>query len=255
MNLLHIVILSLVEGLTEFLPISSTGHMVLVSSALKIPNTEFVKTFEISIQLGAILAIVCLYSNKLFKSVDLYKKLFIAFVPTGVVGFLFYKIIKDYLFNPLIVSMALIIGGFTLIWADRMSKTNNRAEIDFENIDYRKAIIIGFSQTLAIIPGVSRAASTILGGIFCGLSRKQAAEFSFLLAIPTMLIATGYDLLKSSAIIGLDEVVAILIGTGVSFVTAWFTVRLFIKHIDRRSLTVFGWYRIVLGVGFLLLNI
>lgn len=249
MNIFHTFILSIVEGVTEFLPISSTGHMVLVSSALKIPNTEFLKTFEISIQLGAILAIVSIYSKQLMQNISLSKKIVVAFIPTGIVGLLFYKTIKQYLFSPLVVSIALIIGGLALIWADRRKEKDSQAQIDYADITYKKALIVGLSQSLAVIPGVSRAAATILGGMYTGLSKKQATEFSFLLAIPTMIAATGYDLAKSFSAIGMNELATIFIGAGISYVTAWFTVKLFIKYIDRQTLTIFGLYRIILGIS------
>lgn len=251
MNIFHTLILSIVEGITEFLPISSTGHMVLASTALKIPNSEFLKTFEISIQLGAILAVVSIYSKQLIQNISLSKKLVVAFIPTGIVGYLFYKIIKYYLFSPLVVSTALVIGGLALIWADHLRKKDKESQVDFVDITYKKALIVGLSQSLAVIPGVSRAAATILGGMYVGLSKKQATEFSFLLAIPTMIAATGYDLLKSSSTIELSELVTIIIGAGISFVTAWFTVKLFIKYIDRQTLTFFGLYRVILGISFL----
>lgn len=254
MNLLNTIILALVEGVTEFLPVSSTGHMILAASAFKIPNEEFVKTFEVAIQLGAVLAIVFVYSKQLIGNFSLYKKLAVAFIPTGLVGFFFYKVIKAYLFNPLIVAIALIVGGLVLIWVDRMGQDTNNSESKFESLSYEKAFWIGVCQSFAVIPGVSRAAATIIGGMFNGLSRKQATEFSFLLALPTMLAATGYDLLISSSTIGLNELLILLLGSCISFISAWFSVKLFIKFIDRQSLTVFGVYRIVLGLGFLLFS-
>lgn len=248
MDLLDAIILGIIEGLTEFLPISSTGHMILASAILKLQNPEFLKTFEISIQLGAIFAIVLLYAGQLLSNLRLYKKLILAFLPTAVIGLLFYKIIKTYLFNPIVVSIALIVGGILIILLDKRITSDKSKLEKLENMSNRGAFMIGLCQSMAVIPGVSRAAATIIGGVFNGLDKKQATEFSFLLAIPTMLAATGYDLLKTPASLAKQEFILIGLGSVASFVFAWIAVKLFLKFIERHGFTFFGYYRIILGV-------
>ena len=198
MNIIQSIVLAIIEGLTEFLPVSSTGHMILASGVLKIQDDAFVKTFEISIQLGAILAIVLLYAKRFWQGISIYLKLGMAFIPTAIVGFLAYDFIKAYLFNSTIVAVSLIFGGIVLILIDKKI-VDQQSETDvLESITYKNAFFIGLIQCFSMIPGVSRAAATIIGGIFNGLDKKQATEFSFLLAVPTMFAATGYDLFKTS---------------------------------------------------------
>ncbi|MBK8243895.1 MAG: undecaprenyl-diphosphate phosphatase [Saprospiraceae bacterium] len=253
MTLLQTIIIAIIEGITEFLPISSTGHMILADSLMNIEDPAFVKTFEIAIQLGAISAIVIQYADKLFKSIDIYIKLFIAFIPTAIIGFLAYKIIKLYLFNPLVVAIALILGGIIIIVIDRKMIEKKSSYIHLENISYTNAFFVGLIQCLSMIPGVSRAAATIIGGVYNGFDKKQATEFSFLLAIPTMLAATGYELLKTPVVFTQDHVFKLGIGAIVAFITAWIAVKLFLKIIDQYGFKFFGYYRIVLGVIFLLI--
>ncbi|MEO8581179.1 MAG: undecaprenyl-diphosphate phosphatase [Patescibacteria group bacterium] len=252
MNFFDATILSLIEGVTEFLPISSTGHMILASSILQISNQEFVKTFEIFIQLGAILAIVALYAKRFWKSIELYKKLFVAFIPTAVIGFLLYKIIKTFLFNPIVVSVSLILGGLVLVIVDKQKHLHSEEETKLENISYKNAFLIGVFQSISVIPGVSRAAATILGGMSRGLSKKSAMEFSFLLAVPTMCAATALDLLKTPISFSSYEIMLLVIGSIISFITAWFAVKLFVLVVEKRGFASFGYYRIGLGVLFLL---
>jgi len=251
MSLLQSVILAIIEGLTEFLPVSSTGHMILAQSLMRIPNDEFVKTFEIVIQLGAILAVLVLYIKRFFVSINIYLKLFVAFLPTGAGGLLAYKIIKQYLFNPFIVSVALIIGGVVLILLDRWSERKQAAYRDIEDISYGGALKIGIIQCFSMIPGVSRAAATIFGGIFAGFDRKQAAEFSFLLAIPTMAAASAKDLWESKELITSENMLLLLIGSAVAFVVAAGAVKAFVAFLTRYGFRHFGYYRIVLGIVFL----
>lgn len=251
MDILNAVILGLVEGFTEFLPVSSTGHMILVSDILSLPNTDFLKSFEIGIQLGAIFAIVIMYAPKFIGNIRLYKRLFVAFLPSALFGFVLYPYIKTYLFSPLIVSVALVVGGIFLIILDHMFKKTAGNERQLEDISYINALLIGLFQTFSIIPGVSRAAATITGGLFRGLSKKQAVEFSFLLAVPTMLAATGYDLIKTSSKFSSYEFGLIGIGSIVAFISAWIAVRLFINIINKHGLAIFGYYRIALGVIYL----
>lgn len=248
MNIFNAVVLGLVEGFTEFLPISSTGHMILVSNALGLSNTEFLKSFEIAIQLGAILAIIIMYASKFLGDIKLYKRLFIAFLPSALGGFIFYPYIKTYLFNSVIVSSTLILGGVFIIFLDRMLKNTENSEKELRNISNTDALYIGIFQIVSMVPGVSRAAATITGGVFRGLSKRQAMEFSFLLAVPTMLAATGYDLFKTSASFSRYELSLLWVGSLVAFVSAWVAVKLFINIIDKHGLAIFGYYRIVLGI-------
>jgi undecaprenyl-diphosphatase len=226
--------------------------MILASSFLDIGNQDFLKTFEISIQLGAIMAIVLIYARHFLSSFELYKKLITAFFPTAVVGFFLYGIIKTYLFNPLVVSVALILGGIILIVLDK--KMTNVAEEEFplEKMTYIKAFSIGMAQSISVIPGVSRAAATIIGGMSNGLSKKQAMEFSFLLAVPTMCAATGYDLLKTQANFSRHEFLLLSIGVAVSFAFAYLAVKIFLQIVERYGFAFFGYYRIALGILFLL---
>ncbi len=252
MNLIQTIILAIIEGLTEFLPISSTGHMILASSIMNIENDQFVKTFEIAIQLGAILAIVMLYYKRFLQSFTIYLKLAVAFVPTGIAGVLAYPYIKAVLFNPLGVSIALTVGGIILIIIDRRVVARKSEYVDLEDISYRRSFFIGLAQSVSIVPGVSRAAATIVGGVFNGLNKKQATEFSFLLAVPTMVAATGYDLLKTPVVFNATELMLLGIGFAVAFVFAWIAVKIFLKIVQNYGFKGFGYYRIVIGVAFIL---
>lgn len=253
MDILDSILLGLVEGATEFLPVSSTGHMILVSYLIKLQNTAFLKTFEVVIQLGAILAIVWIYSKRFLTSWELYLKLSVAFVPTAIVGLLAYEIIKAYLFSPLVVAISLIIGGFILIFLDRYVENKETAVEDVVNLSYKGAFLIGLMQCFSMIPGVSRAAATIIGGVFNGFDKKQAAEFSFLLAVPTMFAASGYDLLKSDISFTQQNTIMLCTGLLVAFITAWGAVKLFLRLINRFGFKHFGYYRIIIGVIFLIL--
>ena len=255
MTILEAIILAIIEGLTEFLPVSSTGHMILADSLMRITDTEFTKTFEIVIQLGAILAVLFLYIKRFLVSIDIYIKLFVAFIPTCVIGFLAYRTIKGYLFNPYVVSVALIVGGFALILLDRWTERKKGRYADLEDISYLDAAKIGLFQCISMIPGVSRAAATIIGGIYSGFDRKQATEFSFLLAIPTMFAASGLDLIKSGTAIRPGEWLLLLIGGGVAFVFATLAVKVFIALVPRYGFKHFGYYRILLGILFLVLSL
>jgi undecaprenyl-diphosphatase len=253
MNIIQSIILSIIEGLTEFLPISSTGHMILASSIMNIPESAFVKTFEISIQIGAILAIVLLYARRFLQGISIYLKLGIAFIPTGIIGFLAYPYIKTYLFNPIIVTISLILGGIVLILIDR-KVVNQKSETDtLENISYKNAFFIGLFQSISMVPGVSRAAATIVGGIFNKLDKKQAIEFSFLLAVPTMFAATGYDLYKTSVVFSGHEIILLIVGLVVAFITALIAVKVFVRIVQNYGFKYFGYYRIIIGILFLLL--
>jgi undecaprenyl-diphosphatase len=245
------IILAIIEGLTEFLPVSSTGHMILADSLMGVQDKEFTETFEVVIQLGAIMAVVFMYFKRFFVGLDIYIKLFIAFLPTGVIGFLAYKTIKEFLFNPYVVSVSLILGGIILIILDKWSSDKKSDYKEVEDISYLGAFKIGCIQCISMIPGVSRSAATIFGGVFSGFNRKQAAEFSFLLAIPTMFAASGYDLMKNHEAINGDNLVILLTGALVAFVVALIAIKGFIAFLNKYGFKHFGYYRIILGVLFL----
>lgn len=258
--LLQALLLGLVEGVTEFLPISSTGHLILAGQLIGFTG-EKAKVFMIAIQLAAILAVVYEYRVRLTHvattltsdpaSKRLVVNLMAGFLPAAVLGFLFYKEIKGYLFNPLVVASALVIGGVLILWAERRKHTVSTETID--DLSWRRALAIGFAQALAMIPGTSRSGATIIGGLFLGLSRKAAAEFSFFLAIPTMFAATAYDLYKNWALFSVSDLPLFLVGGVASFVSALIAVRTLIKFVSRHDYTVFAWYRIVFG-GLVLLT-
>ncbi|MDF2437570.1 MAG: undecaprenol kinase bacitracin resistance protein [Bacteroidota bacterium] len=251
MNYIQAIIIAIIEGITEFLPVSSTGHMILAQSLMDVKDPEFAKTFEIVIQLGAIMAVLLLYIKRFFVGINIYLKLFVAFLPTGIIGLLAYKFIKHYLFNPYTVSISLIVGGVILILLDKWSKDKISEYKEVEDLSYSSAIKIGLIQCVSMIPGVSRAAATIFGGVFAGFDRKQAAEFSFLLAIPTMFAASGYDLLKEKDNIHSDDLTILLIGALVAFLVAIIAVKGFIAFLNKYGFKHFGYYRIILGVLFL----
>jgi undecaprenyl-diphosphatase len=251
MTYLQAIIIAVIEGLTEFLPVSSTGHMILADSLMKIENPEFAKTFEIAIQLGAILAVLLLYIKRFFIGINIYLKLVVAFIPTGIIGLLAYKTIKHYLFNPVTVSISLIVGGILLILLDKWSNKQDSRLKEIEDISYTGAFKIGLFQCISMIPGVSRAAATIFGGIFSGFNRAQAAEFSFLLAIPTMFAASGYDLLKEKDNIHSEDLKLLLLGALVAFIVAVFAVKGFVAFLNKYGFKHFGYYRILLGIVFL----
>ncbi len=253
MTLFQTIIIAIIEGLTEFLPISSTGHMILASTAMGIHDDEFVKTFEVFIQLGAILAIALMYIKRFFRGLKIYFKLLAAFIPTAIVGLLAYDIIKGYLFNPVVVSVSLILGGVILILIDKKVVSRESQLSEVEDISYKNAFFIGLFQCLSMVPGTSRAAATIIGGVFNGLDKKQATEFSFLLAVPTMMAAGGYDLIKSDLAFTREQIILLAIGSGIAFISAWIAVKLFIRYVSNHGFTAFGWYRIVLGILFLAL--
>jgi undecaprenyl-diphosphatase len=253
MSIIQSIVLSIIEGLTEFLPISSTGHMILASSIMNIPEDAFVKTFEISIQIGAIFAIVLMYARRFLQGISIYLKLAVAFIPTGIIGFLAYPYIKAYLFNPIVVTISLILGGIILILIDKKVVGQQSKTEVLENISYKNAFFIGLFQSISMIPGVSRAAATIVGGIFNGFDKKQAIEFSFLLAVPTMFAATGYDLYKTSIAFTGHEIFLLGLGLVIAFITAWIAVKVFVRIVQNYGFKYFGYYRIIIGILFLLL--
>lgn len=251
--MIEAVLLGIVEGLTEFLPISSTAHLVLASHALGIPESAFLGSFIIAIQLGAIGAVVLLYWRTLFLDFEAAKRILVAFVPTAIVGFLLHQLLKEYLLENLtLIAWALLLGGIVLILFEKWHAARPPQAAAPSGLSYGKAFLIGCAQSLAIVPGVSRAGATILGGLALGVSRKEIVEFSFLLAIPTMLAATGYDLLKTGAAFTADDWELLAIGFAVSFVAAYAGVRWLIRFIETHSFTGFGWYRIALGGALLI---
>jgi len=257
--LFHAFILGIIEGLTEFLPVSSTGHLILAGQLLDF-NDEKGKVFEIAIQFAAILAVVWEYRARLGHTVvslrtepasrRLAINLIVAFMPAAVLGLLFIKQIKFYLFNPIVVASALIIGGVLILWAERRKHVIRATSVD--DITWKDALKVGFAQALAMIPGTSRSGATIIGGLFFGLSRKTAAEFSFFLAIPTMFAATAYDVFKNRDLFSAEDIGIFAVGGAASFVSALLAVRGLIRFISRHDFTVFAWYRIVFGLLVLL---
>lgn len=251
MSIVQAIIIAIIEGLTEFLPVSSTGHMILAQALMDIQDPEFANTFEIVIQLGAIMAVLLLYIKRFFTGIGIYLKLFTAFLPTAVVGLLAYKIIKHYLFNPFTVSISLILGGVMLILLDKWSEEKKSGYANVEDLSYAGAFKIGLIQCLSMIPGVSRAAATIFGGVFAGFNRQQAAEFSFLLAIPTMFAASAKDLWESKDLITAQNIQLLLTGSAVAFVVAIIAVKGFVSFLTRYGFRHFGYYRIIIGILFL----
>jgi undecaprenyl-diphosphatase len=247
------VFLGIVEGLTEFLPISSTGHMIIASTVLGIRDDIFTKLFEVCVQFGAILSVVVLYWRKFidFSKWEFYFKLFVALVPAIVVGVLFAEKIDKFLESPMIVAIALIVGGIILLFIGPLFKEQDVKVTDDEQITLSNALVIGLFQVLAVVPGVSRSAATIIGGLQQRLSRKQAAEFSFFLAVPTMTAATIkklYDFASNGYSFMPDDINKLILGNIVAFVVAMFAIRTFIYYLQRNPFIAFGAYRIFAGV-------
>jgi len=252
MNIIHAIVLGAVEGITEFLPISSTGHLIFVSRLLNIAQTDFVKTFEISIQLGAILAVVLLYWKNLFLNREIIKKVLAAFIPTGIIGFALYKFIKVFLIGNLwVVAGSLFVIGLVLVIVELYIRKKEFKIKELKDISYKQAVEIGIIQSLGMIPGVSRSGATIMGGLLMGIDRKTIVDFSFLLAIPTMLAATGYDLLKNFHSISGSDLGVLGIGFIVSFLVAIPAVIFLIKFVKKYNFIGFGIYRIVVALVFL----
>jgi len=255
MHILQTLILGAVEGLTEFLPISSTAHMIMASRLMHLANTDFLKTFEIVIQFGAILAIVVLYWKRLYSLRYVWSRILAAFIPTGIIGLVLYKFFKDSLIgNTSVAIWALGIGGallilFEIFHKDKMPTPDSIAEL--ASMSHLKAAAIGLAQALAIIPGVSRSAATIVAGRALGVSRAAIVEFSFLLAVPTILAASGYELLKSTPHLDAGQYGYLLIGLATAFITAHFSVRWLLKYIQTHNFTSFGIYRIIIAFAFI----
>jgi len=254
MNFFQAFILALIEGLTEFLPVSSTGHMIIGSSVMGIQSDPFVKLFTICIQLGAILSVVVLYFKRFFKSINFYFKLIIAFIPAAIFGFLLSNKIDQMLESPLTVGISLVIGGIILLFVDKWFKNASiNAE---EEINYLTALKIGLFQCLAMIPGVSRSGASIVGGMSQNLTRKAAAEFSFFLAVPTMFAATAKKLLdfyQEGHTITTDQMQVLAFGNVVAFIVALLAIKSFIGYLNKNGFRIFGWYRIIAGAVIIIL--
>lgn len=243
------LILAIVEGITEFLPVSSTGHMILAEGIMGMKSNDFVQAFIINIQFGAILSVVVLYWKRFFQTLKFYYKLFIAFIPAAVFGLLLSDYIDMLLESVYVVAVMLILGGIVLVFVDKWFKD----DATDDEITYPKAFKIGFFQVIAMIPGVSRSAATIIGGMTQKLSRKAAAEFSFFLAVPTMLAASGYKLLKNYTAITVDNIDILIFGNVVAFIVALIAIKSFIAYLTKHGFKMFGYYRIIVGVVILVL--
>ena len=252
MSILHSLILGVIEGITEFLPISSTAHLVLAADVMRISQTDFVKSFEIAIQFGAILSVIVLYWKRFLLDIEILKRVLAAFLPTAVVGFVLYKMIKTYLIdNVTVIVWALFLGGLILIVFEFFHKEKGSAIEDIAKIPYGKCLAIGLFQALAIFPGVSRSAATIIGGLALDLKRKTIVEFSFLLAAPTMLAASALDLLKSGSSFSASQFGVLAVGFVVSFVVAIASIRFFLEFIKKHTFIPFGVYRIIVALVFM----
>jgi undecaprenyl-diphosphatase len=249
MTLFQSVVIAVVEGITEFLPISSTGHMIITEALLGMNIDEFTKAFTVNIQFGAILSVVVLYWKRFLQSWTFYKKLIVAFIPAGVIGFLANDLIDKLLESVMVVSITMLVGGVLLLFVDKwFSKEKENQEVTYPN-----AIKIGFWQCIAMIPGVSRSAASIIGGMQQKLSRTNAAEFSFFLAVPTMAAASGYKLLKlilnpNGVAMLKENLTTLLIGNVIAFIVAMIAIKTFITFLQKHGFKVFGWYRIVVGL-------
>lgn len=252
-DLFNVIILGIVEGITEFLPVSSTGHLILTSSILKIPQSEFLKTFEIAIQLGAIVSVVVLYWKSLLLDKEMIKKIIAAFVPTALIGLILYKFVKSFLLgSKTVVIWSLLVGGIFIVVFELLYK-RKPARKESSAVSYKQAVLIGLAQAVSIIPGVSRSAATIIGGLALGLSRKTIVEFSFLLAVPTMAAAVALDLLKTAGSFTSTQVGYLIAGFIVSFIAAMLAIKFLLSFIKNNNFIIFGIYRIILALLFLCL--
>lgn len=256
MTLVESIILAIIEGLTEFLPVSSTGHMIIASSLMGIADDPFTKTFTVAIQFGAILSVVVLYYKRFLQSISFYKKLWVAFMPAAILGFLMDDIIDMLLSNVLVVAFTLLAGGVVLVFIDAWVKGGEGE--DAKDITYPRALKIGMFQCIAMIPGISRSAATIIGGMVAKLDRKTAAEFSFFLAVPTMFAATIFKVFKfakSGVGVSPEQINLLLIGNIVGFIVAAFAIKSFIAFLTKYGFLYFGYYRIFVGVLIIVLSI
>jgi undecaprenyl-diphosphatase len=256
MDYFQAVVLAIIEGITEFLPISSTGHMIIASSFFGIAHDDFTKLFTVVIQLGAIFSVVVLYYKRFFQTLDFYFKLLVAFIPAVIFGLLFSKKIDALLENPITVAVSLVLGGIILLKVDDWFTQKEETQ-ETEKISYATALKIGLFQCLAMIPGVSRSGASIIGGMSQKLSRTTAAEFSFFLAVPTMLGATVkkcYDYYKDGFVLSHDQINFLIIGNIVAFIVAMLAIKSFIGYLSKHGFKMFGYYRIVAGAAILLIH-
>ena len=263
LQLIKAFFLGIVEGITEFLPISSTGHLILVGKWIDFASTDS-KVFEVVIQLGSILAVMWIFRERLIKlcvgtlqrdpvEMGFMRNLIIAFLPSAIIGFIFIKAIKALFFQPAVVAVTLILGGFIMLWVERtrpggQSAGSSVTATTLESISWKQALVVGCAQCLAMIPGTSRSGATIIGGMLAGINRKTATEFSFFLAMPTMMAAAGYDMFKNASLISQADMLAIAGGFASAFFSALVVVRAILAFISKHTYRAFGWYRILLGV-------
>ncbi len=248
MDIFHAIILGIIEGLTEFLPISSTGHLIVAAQWLGVEQTKANTAFEVIIQLAAILAVVFTYKDKFsIEKIDLWVKVTLAFLPIAIIGFIFSDEVKA-MFNIKIVAIMFIVGGVVFLILEKFYKEENHTTTEVEDVTYRQAAWIGFAQIFALIPGTSRAGSTIVGALLVGLSRKASAEFSFLLALPVMITVSGYDLIKHYDEFSGANLIALIVGFITAFIVAYLTMLFFIKFLEKFTFVAFGIYRIVFGI-------
>lgn len=252
MTYLDSIILGVVEGLTEFIPVSSTGHLVLASTLLGLPDTEFLKSFEVAIQLGAILAVVVLYW-KSFLDIEMLKRLAVAFIPTAIVGFVLYRAIKELIGNPLVVIAALFVGGVAILIIEHFHREAPGASTEPSSLSYKQAFLVGLAQALSVIPGVSRSGATVMGGLLLGISRPAILSFSFLLAVPTMLAATAYDFYKNPGVFEGANLGLLATGSISAFLVALAVIQVALAYVRTRSFAPFGIYRILAAIAFWLL--
>jgi undecaprenyl-diphosphatase len=253
MSILQAIILAIIEGITEFLPISSTGHMIIGSSLMGIASDPFTKMFTVAIQFGTILSVVVLYWKRFFQSMKFYYKILIAFIPAAVFGVLFNDYIDALLERVDIVGYTLLLGGIFFLFLDKIFKPETLTK---EDPSYNNAFKIGFFQVISMIPGVSRSAATIIGGLSQNLTRKAAAEFSFFLAVPTMfgaMVLSMYKFFKEGGTFGAPEITALAVGNVVAFIVAMIAIKSFISFLTKHGFKVFGYYRIILGAAILIL--
>lgn len=257
MTIIEAVVLAIVEGITEFLPVSSTGHMIIASSLMGISHDEFTKSYTVAIQFGAILSVVVLYWKRFFKSVNFYLKLFVGFIPAAILGFILGDQIDALLENVTVVAIALIAGGIVLLFVDRLFGADITGDVSStDKIGYKNAFVIGVFQCIAMVPGVSRSAATIIGGLTQKLTRQVAAEFSFFLAVPTMFAATGYKLYtlyNDGPGFTNNDYLPLIIGNVVAFIIAIFAMKSFVNYLTKHGFKIFGYYRIIVGTIILVL--
>lgn len=253
MSYLHAIILGIVEGITEFLPISSTGHMIIASAVMGIEDNQFTKAFEVIIQFGAILSVLVLYWKRFLPEWNFYKKLLVAFLPIVVLGFIFKDVVEHLLGSVQVVAWSLIVGGVVLVWSDKWFSHLTTQGRSTKDLNYIDSVKLGLFQAIAMIPGVSRSGATIMGGLTLGMNKKEAAEFSFFLAVPTMAAATGYKLLKIYKTIDPAQINLLLVGGLVAFVVAMLAIKFFIGIVTRYGFRGFGYYRMVLGIVILVM--